>query len=104
LDLVSETKNILRFYEEHVNPSGKISRILLSGGTSKLKHLPSVFKELLVREQDEAHAVRSLSGLRVELGNPWLKILGKKQVPPLSREDSLSYSTAIGLALRDFED
>ena len=102
-DLVSETKNILRFYEEHVNPTGKISRLMLSGGSSKLKHLPSVLKELLNKE-DDGHVIRSLPSMRVELGNPWQKILGKKQVPPLSREESLSYSTAIGLALWDFEE
>ncbi len=102
-DLASETKNILRFYEEHVNPTGKISRLMLSGGSSKLKHLPSVLKELLNKE-DDGHAIRSLPSMRVELGNPWQKVLGKKQVPPISREESLSYSTAIGLALRDFEE
>ena len=102
-NLASEINNILRFYEEHVNTSGKITRILLSGGSSKLRHLPSQLKELLAKS-DNGRGLRSLGGLRVELGNPWLKVLGKKQVAPLWREDSLSFSTAIGLALRDFEE
>lgn len=101
-NLSQETKNIIRFYEEHVAPAGKISKILLSGGSSRLKHLPSVLKELMTKK-DDTHAIRSLSNVRVELGNPWLKILGKKQIPPLSREDSLSFCTSIGLAIRDFE-
>lgn len=102
-NLVSEIKNIIRFYEEHSGSTSKISRILLSGGSSKLKHLPSVLSERLSKNDAVDSAFRSLPGIRVELGNPWVKVLGKKQTPPLSREDSLSYATAIGLALRGFE-
>ena len=34
------------------------------------------------------------------VGNPWTMVLGSGQVAPISREDSLSYATAIGLAMR----
>jgi len=100
-NLISEIRNIIRFYEEHGAAASKISRILLSGGSSKLKHLPSFLTEKLTRDLSSDHAFRSLPGIKVELGNPWVKILKKRQVPPLSREDSLSYATAIGLALRE---
>ncbi|OGE78175.1 MAG: hypothetical protein A2751_03375 [Candidatus Doudnabacteria bacterium RIFCSPHIGHO2_01_FULL_46_14] len=103
-NLVSEIKNIIRFHEEHAAATSKISRILLSGGSSKLKHLPSVLSERLSGSDLSDRAFRSLPGLKIELGNPWVKVLGKKQTPPLSREDSLSYATAIGLALRGFEE
>ena len=101
-NLVTEIKNTIRFYEEHGGPDAKISRLLLSGGSGKLKHLPSFLLQQL-NKADESHSFRSLPGIKVELGNPWVKVLGIKQVPPLSREDSLSFSTAIGLALRDEE-
>lgn len=99
-NLVGEIKNTIRFYEEHAGEKGRISRLLLSGGSSKLKHLPSFLHDRLMHEQDQ-YPLRSLPGIKVELGNPWLNVLQKGQVPPISREDSLSYATAIGLALRE---
>ncbi|MDP3993834.1 MAG: type IV pilus assembly protein PilM [bacterium] len=102
-NLVDEIINTIRFYEEHSAQDRKISRLLLSGGSSKLKHLPSFIHENLTHRAIAEHSLRSLPGLKVELGNPWGKILKAGQVPPLSREDSLSYATAIGLALREAE-
>lgn len=101
-NLVEEIKNTIRFYEEHAGSQAKISRLLLVGGSSKLRNLPEYLFEQLNSEQGE-HAIRSLPGLKVEIGNPWQKVLSPGQIPPLSREDSLSYATAIGLALREFD-
>ena len=97
--LVGEIKNTVRFFEEHANKEKKISRLLLSGSSSKLKHLPSFLHERLAQQEGE-HVLQSTSGLRVELGNPWVNILRKSETPPMSREDSLSFATAIGLAMR----
>lgn len=102
-NLVEEIKNTIRFYEEHAEAEEKIERLLLSGGSSKLKHLPSFLHDRLTHQEDESHQLRSLPGIKVELGNPWVNVLRKGQTPPLSREDSLSYGTAIGLALREIE-
>ena len=88
--LVDEIKNTVHFHEEHA--ASKITRLLLAGGSSKLLHLPSFLQEKL---QD--------TGIKVELGNPWNKVLPRGATPPLSREDSLSYATAIGIALRELE-
>lgn len=90
--LIEEINNTIRFHEEHAAAGAKISRLLLAGGSGKLRNLPSFLQEKL----------KGL-GLRVELGNPWGKVLPARQTPPLSREDSLSYATAIGLALREME-
>lgn len=87
--LVEEIKNTIHFHEEH-DPGSKITRLLLAGGSSKLRHLPSWLQEKLKE-----------LGIQVELGNPWSKVLKAGETPPLSREDSLSYATAIGLALRE---
>ena len=99
-NLVGEIRNTIRFYEEHVE-SGKISRLLLAGGGSKLKHLPSYLADRFEMPDKSEMVLRSLPGMKIELGNPWVKVLEKGKAPPLSREDSLGYSTAIGLALRD---
>ena len=102
-NLVNEIKNTIRFYEEHSGSQGKISKLILSGGSSKLRHLPSFFLEKLSNAAPGEHLLRSVPGIRVELGNPWTKVLGKGKIPPLSREDSLSFATSIGLVLREME-
>jgi len=93
VDLTQQIKRYLEYYQthashEHLPPDGKgVSKILLCGGGANLKGLP----ELLSLE------------LRIptELGNPWINILAEgKKVSKLPFEKSLSYTTAIGLALR----
>ena len=103
-NLVTEIKNTIRFYEEHSGADTRISRLLLAGSSSKLKLLPSFLQDKLNHAEKTDHPLRSVPGIRVELGDPWTKVLPKKQISPLSREDSLSYTTAIGLALRDSDE
>lgn len=102
-NLVEEIKNTIRFFEEHAPSGRRIEKLLLSGSSSKLKHLPSFLKTSLAQKgaTEKEHFLRSLPDLKVELGNPWVNVLQKGQTPPLSREDSLSYATAIGLAIRE---
>lgn len=102
-NLVEEIKNIIRFYEDHSAGGGRIGKLLLVGGSSKLKHLPSFLHDKFTHSGVLDHALRSLPGMKVELGNPWINILGKGQTPPMSRESSLSFATAIGLAMREGE-
>ncbi|GAH90129.1 unnamed protein product, partial [marine sediment metagenome] len=78
---------------EHLPPDGEeIKKILLCGRGANLKGLTDFVS----------------SGLKipVELGNPWINILPEplKQVPELVFEESLGYTTALGLALRGVHD
>ncbi|MDP3741454.1 MAG: type IV pilus assembly protein PilM [bacterium] len=102
-NLVAEIKNTIRFYEEHNGGGSRISKLFLVGGSSKLKHLPSFLHEKLTHESEIVFALRSLPGIKVELGNPWVNVLQKGQTPPMSRENSLSFATAIGLSMRETE-
>ncbi|MDB4939607.1 MAG: pilM [Candidatus Doudnabacteria bacterium] len=88
-NLVMEIRNIIKFHDEH-NPE-KISQIVLCGGTSKLLHLTSYLYQQLA----------DLDHIDITLGNPWINVFNPqdKVSAPLSREDSLSYTTAIGLAM-----
>jgi len=93
IDLVQQIKKCLDYYESHAQISGlppdgrRIEKIFLCGGGANLKGL----SELLSLELK----------LPVEIGNPWINILGeKKELPGLSFEESLKYTTAIGLALQ----
>jgi type IV pilus assembly protein PilM len=97
-DLIEQIKNCLDFYQthaahEHLPPDGKrVKNILLCGGGANLKGL----SELLSRELK----------IQVKLGNPWINILPEqeKEASGLSFEESLGYTTALGLALRGMKE
>lgn len=86
-NLVAEIKNILKFHGEH--SSNQVSRVIIAGGSGKLKNLP----EFLAAQLLEAGVPK------VELANPMqnLNIDGNERLDAL---ESLSYVTAIGLAAR----
>ena len=96
IDLIQQIKKYLDYYQthashEHLPPDGKgVSKILLCGGGANLKGLPELLSLKLK--------------IPVEIGNPWVNILikEKKEVPELSYEESLKYTTALGLAIRGF--
>jgi len=98
IDLVQQIKRYLDYYQahaehEHLPPDGKgVSKILLCGGGANLKGLC----QLLSLELK----------IPVEIGNPWVNILikEKKEVAELSFEESLKYTTALGLALRGIKE
>ena len=93
-DLVEQIKAHLEYYHSHIpkdqlRHNGKASeKILLCGGGSLLNGLVNFLASNLKVE--------------VELGNPWVNILKPplREVPELPFEESLGYTTALGLALR----
>jgi len=90
--LSQEIKSVVDFYKEHsieFIPDGRIAKIFLAGGDSLIKGLPEFLRESV--------------GLPVELGNPWVNIVNQKNSSssqPISKEESLMFATALGLALR----
>jgi type IV pilus assembly protein PilM len=89
-NLVTEIRNIIKFHDEH--STEKIQQIVLCGGSSKLLHVPEYIAQQLA----------DLNTIEVVLGNPWVNLFNaeNKLAPPLGTEDSLSYTTVIGLAMR----
>jgi len=92
-NLVEEIKNILKFHSAH--STTPISQILLCGGSAKLLHLSSYLYEKLT-DYDYVDII---------LGNAWANVFEPRlaAAAPLTREESLSYATAIGLAIRGAE-
>ena len=99
VDLIEQIKRYIDYYvthtsHEHLPPSknGKIKKILLSGGGANLKGLTGFLSEQLK--------------IPVEIGNPWTNILLRKgkKVQEISFEKSLSYTSALGLALRGIKE
>lgn len=92
--LVQRIKEYIVFHREHATPhehgsAGEISKILLCGGGANLRGLPQFLSERL--------KIPSVCG------NPWVNILKPpiKEIPKLSYQESLTYTTVLGLALRD---
>jgi type IV pilus assembly protein PilM len=91
-NLCAEIKNIIKFHSEHSDQ--QVQKILLTGGSAKMKNLDIYLKEQL----------QAIGVTKVEMADPWTNLaLLKNQ--PLDQSDILSYATAIGLAARgvDFE-
>ena len=92
-DLAGQIKEYISFYEshaahEHALKSGaSVKKILLCGGASNLTGLTIYLASILK--------------IPVEAGNPWVNILkgNIREVPALPYRRSLSYTTALGLAL-----
>jgi len=93
-DLADRIKECLDYYqtyashEHHILNGHKLSKVLLCGGGANLKGLTN-FLSLKLK-------------LPVLIGNPWINILPKPlpEVSGLSYQESLKYTTALGLALR----
>ncbi len=102
-DLIEQIKRYLHYYQthaahEHLPPDGTppshhpgVGKIFLCGGGAKLKGLTNFLSSQLK--------------IPVEIGNPWINILPvtiqpRKQRLIYEKEESLRYTTALGLALR----
>ena len=94
VDLVEQIKKYINYYQTHISSehlsseNNIIEKVLLCGGGINLKGLPEFLSQELK--------------IPVEIGNPWVNILpeAKKETIQLPPEQSLSYTTALGLALR----
>lgn len=89
-DLTEQIKKHLDYYHSH-SPLNHVphfvEKIVLCGGGANLKGLASFLADALK--------------IRIELGNPWVNVFSAqhKEILPVSLEESVSYATAIGLAL-----
>lgn len=86
--LVVEVHGVVEFYTG-LDSRHQVNEILLTGGGSNLPGLDHAF----LRHFDDVH---------VQRGNPWVNILpsGKDIALPMSIQQSVHFSTALGLALR----
>jgi len=93
-DLIEQIKRCLDYYQTHadnkrfLSSSQRVKKILICGRGANLKGLDNFLSSELK--------------IPVELGNPWINILPTflKEVPELPFEESLGYTTALGLTLR----
>lgn len=88
--LAGEIKNVLGFHYEH--STQPVAKILLSGGSAKMKNLPELLAEEIKKSQP----------VPVILANPWQNV--PHLLPsPLSDYDALSLTATIGAAMRTLQ-
>lgn len=85
-NLAQEIERSIDFYLTCLKYSDNIDKIILCGGGANTKGILPYLSRKLGRE--------------IEAGNPWTNIRLGKNLPIISRDYSLQYSTAIGLALK----
>lgn len=87
-ELVAETRRSLEYYTSRY-PDAVISRLVVLGGTARLKHLDKFLSNEL--------------GIRVVIANPFEQLtIRKKDIPPEYAEElAPSLAISVGLALRD---
>ncbi|MDP2910552.1 MAG: type IV pilus assembly protein PilM [bacterium] len=97
LEMTEEAKKYINYYHNHTDVpdflgGGKIKKVLLCGRGANLFDLPAF--------------IASDLKIPVERANPWINILSTsvKKVPKLEFNESLGYTTALGLALRAIQE
>jgi type IV pilus assembly protein PilM len=93
-DLTGQIKKYLNFYRDHSSfeyllPNGKTEKILLCGGGAELKGLIDFMSKNL--------------DIPIEIGDPLVNFSARKP-KNIIKENLLSFTTAIGLALRQVDD
>jgi Tfp pilus assembly PilM family ATPase len=95
--LVEAVVNTMNFYREHSDGNREIATIFLSGGACKIKGMAEYLSRQLA-----ASPLIKFRHVTIRSGDPWINVIERpmKKIPPISKLDSMSYATAIGLALR----
>lgn len=91
-EMIGYINKLMEYYCEHYKEEPEISKVIVCGGEAKIPGLNS-FLSLKIKKE-------------IEKGNPWVNIVSSeaKEIPPISREDSLVFVTVLGLALRGLEE
>ena len=88
-NLVVEIMKTMDFYGEMSGQTGGVTRVILCGGGSNMKGMAQYLNQRIGKE--------------VFLGNPWVNLNLGSDLPPIDKDGSVRYATAVGLALRGIE-
>ncbi len=87
--IIQEISHMLQYYAEKINIEDTIKKVILCGGSASLPGLPEYFTNKLQK--------------MTIVGDPWVNV-SSFPIRPISKNDSLFYTNAIGLALAGIED
>jgi Tfp pilus assembly PilM family ATPase len=85
-NLSSEIEKTIDFYQSMSKKSQTVSKIIMCGGGANLRGLIPYLTTRLCKE--------------VRIGDPWVNLNLGKSLPIINKEESVSYATAIGLAIK----
>jgi len=86
--LIKKIQESITFYQSHLTVGHKINTVLLCGGVSQMKNLNTILQQNL--------------NLNVQMANPLVNLNKFKKTEKFTANHHLSFTTAIGLALRVF--
>lgn len=91
-EMIEYIERLLEYYREHYKNEPDLAKVIVCGGESRMRGISSLLSLKIKKE--------------VEKGNPWVNIVqpGAKEIPPISRDESLVFVTVLGLALRGIEE
>lgn len=93
-EMTGYINKLLGYYHDHYKDEPDIAKVVICGGESKIVGVSS-FLSLKIKKE-------------IEKGNPWINITSTnakyKEIPVISRNDSLIFVTVLGLALRGLEE
>jgi len=91
-EMIKYINKLTNYYKEHFEQNEDIAKVIICGGESKMIGISS-FLSLQIKKE-------------IEKGNPWVNIINPntKEIPCISRDDSLIFATVLGLALRGMND
>lgn len=87
--IISEIKKALEFYKNKYSDNDPIKQIILSGGSAKLSGLDNYFTLAV--------------GIETVIADPWKIIKNNEQLPAEIKEEGVSFTVAVGLAMKDYE-
>ena len=87
-EMIKYIDKLTYYYKDHFGLDEDIAKVIICGGEAKMIGISS-FLSLQIKKE-------------IEKGNPWVNIMTfkDKEIPPISRNDSLVFVTVLGLALR----
>ncbi|HYC79851.1 MAG TPA: type IV pilus assembly protein PilM [Candidatus Binatia bacterium] len=94
-NIIDEIRNVVKYHADHSSLSGGVRKLVLSGGAANLQGLADY-----VTARINLGADKPID--RIVLGDTWVNVMPESERKKLkvSPEESLAYSTAVGLALR----
>lgn len=90
-EMMGYIDRLLGYYHEHFKGEMDIVKVIICGGEARMNGISSLLSLKIKKE--------------VEKGNPWVNIISSlRELPAISRNDSLIFVTVLGLALRGIEE
>lgn len=106
-NLVLEIEKSMKFYITELKYSASINQVIPCGSKSERalhRCNPSINQVILcgggALTKGLAPYLSKKINKKIDLGNPWINLNLGNQLPPIAKDQSIKYSTAIGLALK----